>query len=359
MNLRLAAPKCSAAKCSRELAAGLRVQPHLPTMAPAAYLIAPQGTCCPSPCCGRVLQPEVRCDSHCQSEFERNSGLGIDIKQSDREAKPSTDMSEDDKRSVSDFSSGSAKVVHEVVRLQGDEELGRPIQSLLLSGFAAGVAISASLLAEAFLRMRLPHAEWTDLVVALGYTAGFVIVILGKLQLFTESTVTAVLPLATHPTTRNLFRLLRLWTVVFLANMAGTLLVSTLVAKQIIVGQDQLAAAVEISKPILTHDSKTTLLTAMPAGFLIASIAWILPNARGSEFWVITLVTYIIAIGGFSHVVAGSGEAWLLMLMGQTSFAGAVGGFILPAFFGNIIGGTGLFAVVAHGQVRQEIKTAD
>jgi formate/nitrite transporter FocA (FNT family) len=275
----------------------------------------------------------------------------------DYEAQPSTGMSEGDKQSVSDRSSGSAKVVHEVVRLQGDEELGRPIQSLLFSGFAAGVAICASLLAEAFLHMRLPDAEWTELVVALGYTVGFVIVILGNLQLFTESTVTAVLPLATHPTARNLGRLLRLWTAVFVANMAGTFLVAALMAWRIIVGPEQLAAALEVSKAILTHDAGTTLLLAMPAGFLIASIAWILPNARGSEFWVIVLVTYVIALGGFSHVVAGAGEAWLLTLAGRTSFAGAVGGFILPALVGNLIGGTGLFAVVAHGQVRREIRT--
>jgi formate/nitrite transporter FocA (FNT family) len=99
------------------------------------------------------------------------------------------------------------------------------------------------------------------------------------------------------------------------------------------------------------------MLMAMPAGFLVASIAWILPNARGSEFWVITLITYVIALGGFSHVVAGTGEAWLLMLTGSTSFFEAVGGFILPALLGNIIGGTGLFAVLAHGQVHYEIDS--
>jgi formate-nitrite transporter family protein len=275
----------------------------------------------------------------------------------DREAEPSADMSERDKRLVSERSAGSAKVVHEVVRLQGDEELDRPVPSLLFSGFAAGVAICASLLAEAFLRMRLPAAPWTELVVSLGYTVGFVIVILGRLQLFTESTVTAVLPLATHPTGRNLARLLRLWIAVFLANMAGTCLVAALMAGEVIIGTEQLAAAVELSRALLTHGPAATLLLATPAGFLIASIAWILPNARGSEFWVIVLVTYVIALGGFAHVVAGAGEAWLLMLAGQTNFAGAVGGFILPALLGNIIGGSGLFAVLAHGQVRNEIAT--
>lgn len=272
------------------------------------------------------------------------------------EAKPSSKMSEDDKEEVSKRGTGSAKVVHEVVRLQGDEELDRSVISLLFSGFAAGVTICASLLAEAFFEMRLPDTAWRELVVSLGYTVGFIVVILGKLQLFTETTVTAVLPLATHPTLRNSKRLLRLWIVVFLANMAGTFCVALLMATHVIIGPEELAAALDISRSILSHDAWTTLLFATPAGFLIAAIAWILPNAKGSEFWVILIITYVIAIGGFSHVVAGSAEAWLLMLEGEMSFSGAIGGFILPALVGNIIGGTGLFAVLAHGQVRDEIK---
>lgn len=137
--------------------------------------------------------------------------------------------------------------------------------------------------------------------------------------------------------------------------MAGTLLVAALIAKQIIVGPEELDAALEVSKAVLKHGFLTTFLLATPAGFLIGSIAWILPNARGNEFWVIVLVTYVIALGGFSHVIAGSGEAWLLMFAGETSLLGATGSFIVPALLGNIIGGTGLFAVVAHGQVQDEI----
>ncbi|WP_454884940.1 formate/nitrite transporter family protein [Sphingomonas oryzagri] len=251
---------------------------------------------------------------------------------------------------------GSAKVVHEVIRLQGDEELERPIGSLIFSGFAAGVAISASVLAEAFLRTQLPREPWSELIVALGYTVGFVIVIMGNLQLFTENTVTAVLPLATHPTIRNMRRLGKLWSCVLIANLAGMLLVAALMAKTIIISSDQLGAAIDLSSKLLVHDAMTTLCLGMPAGFLVASIAWILPNARGSEFWVVVLITYLIAIGGFSHVVAGSTEAWLLWLTGHTSFSHACLGIIVPALFGNIIGGTGLFAVLAHGQVRGEIE---
>lgn len=271
------------------------------------------------------------------------------------EAEPVGGLSGEEIDAVAQRKAGTAKVVHEVIRLQGDEELDRPLTSLLFSGFAAGVAISASILTEASIATRLPDAPWRELVVGLGYTVGFVLVILGNLQLFTENTVTAVLPLATHPTLRNLGRMLRLWVAVLSANMAGTFLVAVLMAHRVILSDDQLTAALALSETALDHTPTAILLLGMPAGFLVATIAWILPNSRGSEFWVVVLITYAIAIGGFSHVVAGSGEAWLLALSGRTSFMSAVGGFILPALLGNIIGGTGLFAVLAHGQVRPEI----
>jgi formate/nitrite transporter FocA (FNT family) len=276
-----------------------------------------------------------------------------------REGEASEGLSDGEIEKVAERTAGSAKVVHEVIRLQGDEELDRPVVSLLFSAFAAGVAISASLLAEAFLEMRLPNAPWSELVTGLGYSVGFVIVIMGNLQLFTENTVTAVLPIATHPTRRNVVRLLRLWLVVFVANMAGTLLVAALSSHRVIVSSDQLEAMLALSRRALKHDALTTLFLGMPAGFLVAAVAWILPNARGSEFWVVTSITYVIAIGGFSHVVVGSGEVWLTWLTGGMSLIDGVASHILPALAGNIIGGTGLFAVVAHGQVRGEISPND
>jgi formate/nitrite transporter FocA (FNT family) len=275
------------------------------------------------------------------------------------EGKASGGLSESEVEKVAERKAGSAKVVHEVIRLQGDEELDRPLLSLLFSGFAAGVAISASILSEAFLNLGLPDTPWAPLISGIGYSVGFVIVIMGNLQLFTENTVTAVLPLATHPTLRNVLRLLRLWVAVFIANMAGTLLVAFLASRLAIVSAEQFGAMLTLSQHALAKDGWTVFLLGMPAGFLVAAIAWILPNARGSEFWVIMLITYVIAMGGFSHVVAGSGEAWICWLAGAATLSHATLGFILPSLLGNIVGGTGLFAVLAHGQVRAEIAPGD
>ena len=272
------------------------------------------------------------------------------------EGHPLPGLSEDEVSAVAERKAGSPKVVHEVIRLQGDEELGRSLLSLLSSGIAAGVSITASLMAEAFLTSHLPKTEWAPLVTSLGYTVGFVITIMGNLQLFTESTITVILPIATHPTARNLVRLVRLWTVAFVANLIGTFIVAYAMAHTLIISEEQLSAALELSQAALAHEPLTVLARGIPAGFLVASIAWILPNARGGEFWLVVLVTYVIALGGFSHVVAGSAEAWLLWLSDKTSFWDATVRYILPALAGNIIGGTGLFAVLAHGQVRDEIN---
>jgi len=80
-----------------------------------------------------------------------------------------------------------------------------------------------------------------------------------------------------------------------------------------------------------------------------------MPNAEYAGFWVIVIVTYIIALGGFTHVVAGSNEVFLLILNGDITVQTGVVGLLLPTLIGNIIGGTGLFAMLAHRQVREEI----
>jgi formate/nitrite transporter FocA (FNT family) len=257
-------------------------------------------------------------------------------------------------RDVEKRRAGSTRVVHEVVRLQGEEELARPALSLLLSGLAAGLAISLSLMSELFLRQRLPDSDWAPLIYLLGYPVGYIVVIMGRLQLFTESTVTAVLPVATYPSVANIWRLLKLWACVLTANLIGVTIVSALMAGEIIVSDEQRLAAIDILGKLEVQEGIKTLMLGIPAGFIMAALAWVLPNAKGSEFWVICLLTYLIALGGFSHVVTGSSQASFLWLSGRMTFVEMMNDFTLPALAGNVIGGTGLFAVLAHGQIRSD-----
>lgn len=261
------------------------------------------------------------------------------------------ELTENEEYQASTRASVDSHVVHEVVRREGNEQLERPGWSLFWSGVGAGVAISASLLAKALLEQVLPDEPWRPAIASIGYTVGFLIVILGRMQLFTENTLSAALPVATKPTLHNLWRISRLWSIVFVANMTGTFLIAALISMHAIGYVDHLYAMLDVSRKILEHSPMQTLTGGIPAGFMLAAVAWSLPVGRGQEFWIIFFFTYFISLGEFSHVVAGSCEAWLLLLNGEASLGQALFGFILPALAGNIIGGTLIFALLAHAQV--------
>ena len=265
------------------------------------------------------------------------------------------ELSESESEQVEERETTASRVVHEVIRRQGIEEMNRPAVSLMWSGFAGGVGIFASIMGHALLEHHLPDTPWRPAVSALGYSLGFLIVIMGRLQLFTESTLSAVIPVATRPSPRLFFELGRLWSIVFLFNILGTLVTAVMVHYDWIGSAEVSAAILETSRVIADHSGWSALRAGIPAGFLMAAIAWSLPTARRQEFWIILFFTYFISLGGFAHVIAGSGEAWILWLAGDKSLEWVVGSFLLPALAGNILGGSALFALLAHAQVHHEI----
>ncbi len=97
------------------------------------------------------------------------------------------------------------------------------------------------------------------------------------------------------------------------------------------------------------------LVRGISAGFLIAVLVWLMPSAEGAEFQMTVVLAYLIALGGFQHIVAGSMEAFMLVLAGHESVAQMLLGFIAPVLVGNILGGTALFAVLSYAQVMKEI----
>ncbi|MCB1748276.1 MAG: formate/nitrite transporter family protein [Gammaproteobacteria bacterium] len=244
-------------------------------------------------------------------------------------------------------------VVYEVVRQEGENELARPFGSLWWSGVAAGIAILASVLGMAVLHRDLPERPWRVPVEALGYTLGFVIVVLGRLQLFTENTVTAVLPLLAEWSRAHVFNTLRLWVTVLGANLVGTTVTAALIVHAGLFPATLLPALLAVAGDFAAHTPWTALMLGLPAGFLIATVVWVLPSAAGSELGVIVLLTWLIGAGGFTHVVVGSGELAILVLAGDLEVLRALALFA-ATLLGNIIGGTGLFALLAWGQVRAE-----
>lgn len=93
----------------------------------------------------------------------------------------------------------------------------------------------------------------------------------------------------------------------------------------------------------------------IPAGVLVATLVWMLPQAEDAAFFVIITFTWVIAAGDFTHIVAGSVEMAFLVVTGAIGFSDAVFGFFLPVLAGNVVGGSAIFAMLVWGQVKEEI----
>ncbi|MCW5694964.1 MAG: formate/nitrite transporter family protein [Pseudolabrys sp.] len=264
-------------------------------------------------------------------------------------------ISESEVRDVEELSAPRTPVIYEVVRRLGEEEMERPVSSLWWSGIAAGLSISFSVLAEAILLAHLPDAPWRPLVSDLGYSVGFLMVILARQQLFTESTITVVLPVLKDLSPSMVWRMGRLWAIVLAANLAGTLIAALFCSFTPVLSPELYTGMVEVSRKLLELDLARMFFAGISSGFLIAAMVWMIPSAESAKFIVITLMTYLIAAGGFTHVVAGSFEAYLLVIAGEWTWWQAIGKFLLPVLAGNMVGGTALFAVLSYAQVKDEI----
>ena len=246
-----------------------------------------------------------------------------------------------------------AKTTYEVIRREGTQELARPSEALFWSGLAAGLSMGFSYLAEALLRSHLPDAPWRPLVAKLGYSVGFLIVILGSQQLFTENTLTPMVPLLAEKKRETLRNVLRLWAVVFVANMLGTLLFALALGRLAVVEPETQRALSDLAREAIRFDFWVTLLHAVYAGWIIALLVWMLPAAETAKIPVIVLMTWLIGIGGFAHVIAGSSEVFYAAWRGEATWAQAVLGYVLPSLIGNMAGGITLVAGVNHAQVTE------
>lgn len=254
-------------------------------------------------------------------------------------------------KKVEEHTSLEVGVIYDAIRLAGTAELERSSSALSWSGFAAGLSMGFSLVLTGLLHHGLPQTDWRPLIAKLGYTAGFVIVILGRQQLFTENTLTVILPLLNRKDWTTLRNVLRLWFVVLLTNLVGALLFAWVVGNGDIFTPDQLRSLTEVGLEANEGDFGHKFLTGIFGGWLIALMVWLLPGAEAARFWVIIFITYIVGLSNFSHVIAGSVEVLFLVTTGQLGWGSYLGGFLLPALLGNVVGGVSLVALLSHAQV--------
>ncbi len=245
----------------------------------------------------------------------------------------------------------SVHVVHDAVMQEGEDELRRPSSALAWSALAAGLSMGFSFVSEALLHSMLPDAQWRPLISKFGYSVGFLIVILGRQQLFTENTLTVILPLLHRRNLKCLKNVARLWAIILSGNLLGALLFAWVLSHTAVFEPPVIAAFNEIGAHAIHGDFATTMLRGVFAGWLIALMVWVLPFADAGRVAMIILLTFLVGIAGFPHIIAGSVEVLYAALAGVVPWQKSVFDYMIPTLFGNVLGGVALVAMLNHAQV--------
>lgn len=232
-------------------------------------------------------------------------------------------------------------------------ELDRSWRALALSGLAGGITLGLTGIGVAATRAVLGDGAWQQFVSYLVYPTGFIAVIIGRAQLFTENTLYPVILVLDEP--KQMVPMLRLWGVVFAANILGAFCFSLLAIRTDALRPDVSHALVQLGIEAAFGTFGHFFWSGVVGGWLIALVAWMVTASRWTigQVVMIWLLTFIVGVGHFAHCVVTSCEILSATVAGSIS-PGTYLHWLLPATLGNIFGGVGIVSVLNYGQVRQE-----
>ncbi len=221
-------------------------------------------------------------------------------------------------------------------------QLERSSKGLILSGISAGLDIGFSVLLMTVMLTTF-NGIFPDAVVrfltANMYPIGFIFVVLGRSELFTEHTTLAILPVLQG--FASIKKLLRLWVIVYISNIFGGLIFALILSY---FGGSlhflHKEAFAQIADNFIHNSWLTTLLSAALAGWLMGLLAWLVAAAREtiSQIFIIWIVTAAIGFAGLPHCIVGNIEMAAAWFSGQVSFNEYLL-FLAPVTLGNAIGG--------------------
>ena len=249
-----------------------------------------------------------------------------------------------------ELSRPSAKEIYVQVAGNARDELKRSVLSLSISGFAGGIFMGFSGLGVAISTALLGSSAMSLFIAQMFYPIGFIIVILGRAQLFTENTLYPVaLSLAEH---KHFKHTLRLWAIVLLANVAGACAFALLVARTPALNPEFLSQLAHIGLESVQRAPSSIFWSAVVAGWMIAMVAWLVSASHSitGSVMVIWALTFLIGLGHFAHCIAGSGEVLTAVLTHQVAWSGYFRWLAL-AVAGNISGGVIIVTLLEYGQV--------
>lgn len=238
-------------------------------------------------------------------------------------------------------------------------EYRRHNKALFLSAFSGGLEIGFSLLLMGTLYTKF-HTQLTtpelDVILGFAYSIGFIFVILGRSELFTEHTTLAVLPVLNRSV--SIRHLLELWAIIFAGNLVGGYLFSFILTKMgPPMGLVEKEAIIHIAEKMVKFSGWITLGSAIFAGWLMGLLSWLITSSKDSisRIFLIILVTTVIGIGGLHHSIIGSIEVFTGLIATEAITLKDYFHFQFWTTLGNIIGGTVFVAIVKYSHLGNEI----
>ncbi len=244
----------------------------------------------------------------------------------------------------------SAQQIFDAVLENARDELSRSTGALLFSGFAGGLSMGLTGLGVALALSYLGNGPVPEFLSFLLYPIGFVVVIIGRAQLFTENTLFPVaLILHEH---KHVSNTLRLWAAVFASNIAGSVFFGWLVMRTGALPPNFADALAGLG--LHAVDGHFTLIFAkgVIGGWLIALVAWMVTASYMTiaQIAVTWMLTFLVGAGHFSHCVASSAEIVAAIMAGHLHFSNYFQ-WLLPCTLGNIVGGVSIVSLLNYGQV--------
>jgi formate/nitrite transporter FocA (FNT family) len=254
----------------------------------------------------------------------------------------------------------SAEEIFKQVATNARQELKRPSIALAISGFGGGAFMGLSALGTAIAVAMLDHSNAAEILSRMFYPVGFIVVILGRSQLFTENTLYPVALVLAEK--REFWNTMRLWAVVLPANVAGALAFATIASFTSAIGPASVAALSQLGSAAIAHPATQIFWSGVIGGWIIALAAWLVSGSHSitGSVLVIWILTFIVGLGNFAHCIATSCEVMVTVLTGHAPWT-AYTGWFFPAVAGNICGGVGLVTILEYGQVMigREVELAE
>ncbi|TFF20735.1 formate/nitrite transporter family protein [Jiella endophytica] len=263
-----------------------------------------------------------------------------------RDPEESLDNAPSDGSTIRDFF--SFEEIFARVLSVADHELDATNRYLFWSGLGAGGALGLTFLARVIFA-ETAHEATPGVVGNLLYPVGFLIIVLGRYQLFTENTLTPVVLVLTK--LASVANLARLWLVVLVANMVGAVGVAALLAYFDVLDAPRLEKAIEIGRHAHETGWFKIFSKAIIAGWIVAAMVWLVHACKDtvSRILVVWLLMYFIGVGAFFHVITSSVEVFFLAFReSDVDLLPLFPEFVLPVLLGNTIGGVTFVAVLNY-----------